>query len=98
MIKLILLLLLYDVHASKVKVLSNKGNTEEKLLMNVASGQTITDFTLCLRVLEHVYSNEILRLVILHPLFYLFLFFLLRKNGLSVLNSTVLTKKMGLLQ
>ena len=66
MLKLILLLLLYDVHASKVKVLSNERTVssqipEKGLVLDVASGRTITDFTLCLRVLEHVYSNEILK-------------------------------------
>ena len=66
MLKLILLLLLYDVHASKVKVLSNERTAspkvpQEELKLDVASGRNITDFTLCLRVFEHVYNNKILK-------------------------------------
>ena len=72
MLKLLLVLLLYNVHAARIRVLSipkpdyfdsTSQATEEAadMKMKVEATENITDFTLCLRVLENVYVNDIIR-------------------------------------
>ena len=73
MLKLALVLLLYNVHATKIRVLSIpkpdypeislQASEEDVMEIKVESAKNITDFTLCFRVLENVYDNEIIRYI-----------------------------------